>query len=201
MSDVLSQLVQMSRNLGDPAFDYAILGEGNTSARADAETFWVKASGAPLRTLDEKGLVQVRFSRVLEMLECDHLDDAEIKKGLETARVDPAVTAMPSVETFLHALALQLEGVNFVGHTHPTAVNAILCSQQATQALSGRLFPDEIIYCGPAPVFIPGEDGRRRGEHHRHGGQVSSRSTGYLCPGRAAFPHPGPGRSHPHPPG
>ncbi|NMB88600.1 MAG: class II aldolase [Chloroflexi bacterium] len=158
MSDVLTQLVQMSRNLGDPAFDYAILGEGNTSARADAETFWVKASGAPLRTLDAKGLVQVRFSRVLEMLECDHLDDAEIKKGLETARVDPAVTAMPSVETFLHALALQLEGVNFVGHTHPTAVNAILCSQQATQALSGRLFPDEIIYCGPAPVFIPYTD-------------------------------------------
>jgi rhamnose utilization protein RhaD (predicted bifunctional aldolase and dehydrogenase) len=55
----------------------------------------------------------------------------------------------------LHALALQLEGVNFVGHTHPTAVNAILCSQKAKEAIAGRLFPDEIVYCGPAPVYIP----------------------------------------------
>lgn len=58
----------------------------------------------------------------------------------------------------LHALALQLEGVSFVGHTHPTAVNAILCSQQAEEAIAGRLFPDEIVYCGPAPVYIPYTD-------------------------------------------
>ncbi len=35
--DVLAQLVAMTSNLGDPANDYAILGEGNTSARAGAE--------------------------------------------------------------------------------------------------------------------------------------------------------------------
>jgi rhamnose utilization protein RhaD (predicted bifunctional aldolase and dehydrogenase) len=62
------------------------------------------------------------------------------------------------VETVLHALALRLEGVNFVGHTHPTAVNAILCSQRAEEAIAGRLFPDEIVYCGPAPVYIPYTD-------------------------------------------
>jgi hypothetical protein len=43
--DTLAQLVAMSHNLGDPALDYVILGEGNTSARADADTFWVKATG------------------------------------------------------------------------------------------------------------------------------------------------------------
>jgi rhamnose utilization protein RhaD (predicted bifunctional aldolase and dehydrogenase) len=154
----LTQLIALSHNLGDPAMDYAILGEGNTSARADEQTFWVKASGAPLRTLNETGLVRVRFDRILELLEAESLNDAEVRQGLESARVDPEVKAMPSVETFLHALALQLEGINFVGHTHPTAINAVLCSQQAEQAYSGRLFPDEIVVCGPAPVFIPYTD-------------------------------------------
>jgi len=40
MNDVLDELVSMSRALGDPANDYAILGEGNTSVRADGDTFW-----------------------------------------------------------------------------------------------------------------------------------------------------------------
>jgi len=47
-----------------------------------------------------------------------------------------------------HALALQLDGVNFVGHTHPTAINALTCSVGFEQAVSGRLFPDEIVICG-----------------------------------------------------
>ena len=37
--DILTQLIAMSHSLGDPALDYVILGEGNTSARADADTF------------------------------------------------------------------------------------------------------------------------------------------------------------------
>jgi rhamnose utilization protein RhaD (predicted bifunctional aldolase and dehydrogenase) len=155
---ILDQLIAMSRVLGDPALDYAILGEGNSSARTDDETFWVKASGAEMRTIEASGFVQVRFGGVLSMLEAEELDDAGVKAGLEAARVDPAATARPSVETVLHALALKLDGVNFVGHTHPTAVNAILCSQKAEEAIAGRLFPDEIVYCGPAPVYIPYTD-------------------------------------------
>jgi rhamnose utilization protein RhaD (predicted bifunctional aldolase and dehydrogenase) len=159
MSDpVLSQLVDMSHTLGDPGLDYAILGEGNSSARADAETFWVKASGVSLRTLDESGFVRVRFDRIMEMLACEQLSDAEIRAGLEGARVDPAAKAAPSVETFLHAMMLQLDGVAFVGHTHPTAVNMILCSQKAAEAFVRPLFPDQVVYCGPAPVYVPYTD-------------------------------------------
>jgi rhamnose utilization protein RhaD (predicted bifunctional aldolase and dehydrogenase) len=157
-NDILAELVAMSRSLGDPALGYAILGEGNTSARIDAETFWVKASGAEMRTIESGGFVQVRFDGVLGMLATDSLSDADVKAGLEAARVDPGTRARPSVETVLHALALKLEGVNYVGHTHPTAVNAILCSQKAEEAVAGRLFPDEIVYCGPAPVYIPYTD-------------------------------------------
>jgi rhamnose utilization protein RhaD (predicted bifunctional aldolase and dehydrogenase) len=158
MDHVLGQLIVMSRRLGDPALDYAILGEGNTSAQIDDETFWVKASGAELGTIEDKGFVQVRFDPVLSMLEAGQLTDEQVKVGLEAARVNPIASARPSVETVLHALILKLEGVNFVGHTHPTAVNAILCSQEAEAAIAGRLFPDEIVYCGPAPVYVPYTD-------------------------------------------
>jgi rhamnose utilization protein RhaD (predicted bifunctional aldolase and dehydrogenase) len=60
----------------------------------------------------------------------------------------------PSVETFLHAYLLSLPGIAFVGHTHPTAVNSILCSANSREAVSGRLFPDEIVCCGPAVCYV-----------------------------------------------
>ena len=163
-NDILSQLVAMSNRLGDPVLDYAILGEGNTSARADEETFWVKASGTNLGTIDPSGFVRVRFDRISELFERDASGgvvaggDAAIKAGLNRAKVDPDDPRRPSVETVLHALALGLEGVNFVGHTHPTAVNALTCSVEFVKAASGRLCPDEIVSCGPASVIVPWTD-------------------------------------------
>lgn len=156
--DILTQLVAMSRNLGNPALDYVILGEGNTSARADSETFWVKASGIELRTIEPDGFVRVCFDRVLDLLQTGTPGDDEVKAGLEAAKVDPTARRRPSVETVLHALALQVPGISFIGHTHPTAVNAILCSESAKEAIAGRLYPDEIVYCGPAPVYVPYTD-------------------------------------------
>lgn len=157
-NSILSELISLSHTLGDPSLDYAILGEGNTSARLDQSTFWVKASGSELRTIDENGFVQVDFKSCLDTLAGPDMDDEQVKNALEACRVDPVSTRRPSVETFLHALALNIEGINFVGHTHPIAVNAILCSKYANEAISGRLFPDEIVVCGPAPVFVPYTD-------------------------------------------
>lgn len=153
--ELLEQLVRLSRALGDPARDYAILGEGNTSTRASDATFWVKASGTELRTIDAAGFVEVRFDRVLAMLNASTLSDAEIKQGLIEAKLDPASGGHPSVETVLHAVCLQLDGISFVGHTHPTAINALTCSVGFDAAFAGRLFPDEIVVLGPAPVLIP----------------------------------------------
>jgi rhamnose utilization protein RhaD (predicted bifunctional aldolase and dehydrogenase) len=155
---ILTQLVTLSNNLGNPALDYVILGEGNTSASVDAESFWVKASGTELRTIDAGGFVRVRFDRLLSLLDMDDLSDGDVKAGMEAAKVDPSVTLRPSVEAVLHALALQLEGVKFVGHTHPAAINALTCSAAFETAISGRLFPDEVVICGPAPVVIPYTD-------------------------------------------
>jgi rhamnose utilization protein RhaD (predicted bifunctional aldolase and dehydrogenase) len=72
--------------------------------------------------------------------------------------LDTSDPRRPSVETVLHALALKEMGVKFIAHTHPTAVNAIMCSVRPEQAISGRLFPDEIVVCGPAPAYVPYTD-------------------------------------------
>ena len=156
--DILSQLVTMSNHLGDPALDYAILGEGNTSACAGDGTFWVKASGYSLGTITARGFVRVRLAEALELLTSDANTDEQIKAGLNRAKVDPTDTRRPSVETVLHALALNLDGVNFIGHTHPTAINALTCSVAFETAAQGRLCPDEIVSCGPASVVVPWTD-------------------------------------------
>ena len=155
---ILHQLLTMSRALGDPAKDYVILGEGNTSTRVDEEAFFVKASGTRLASITESGFVEVRFESVLALLEKENLSDEQIRAGLEAAKVNSDCPLRPSVETILHARALSSGAANFVGHTHPTVVNAILCSQGAEEAFAGRLFPDEIVVCGPAPVYVPYTD-------------------------------------------
>lgn len=155
--DVLAELVALSNRIGDPANDFVILGEGNTSTRCDAETFYVKASGTELRTIRAEGMVRVRFETVLKLLDAEGVDDQVMKDTLAAASVD-AGGKRPSVETVMHALLLQLEDVNFVAHTHPTVVNAITCAKDGQQAFVGRLFPDEIVCCGVAPIWIPYTD-------------------------------------------
>lgn len=155
---ILTQLVEMSCDLGRPERDLVILGEGNTSAKIDGESFWVKASGVPLEGITASGFVEVRFAPVLEMLQAEALSDGEIKDRLQAARVDQSTAVRPSVETTFHALLLQLEGVRFIGHTHPTSVNAILAAERSREILRGRLFPDEIVCCGLAPVYVPYTD-------------------------------------------
>ncbi len=158
MSEQLGQLVSMSGSLGDPANDYVILGEGNSSAIADENSFWVKASGTSMNGIDRAGFVQVLFEPVLSLLDQTAASDIAVQEALSAAIVGPDLTSRPSVETTFHAIALSVAEARFVGHTHPTAVNGILCSRVAQEAYSGRLFPDEIVVCGPAPVFVPYTD-------------------------------------------
>src|SRR5579862_4776731 len=102
-SENLEQLVAMSRRLGDPAMDYAILGEGNTSAAADEATFFIKASGVSLRDIDDRGFVRVRRPAILEMLDRPELSDDAMREGLLAAKVDSFSPVRPSVETLFHA--------------------------------------------------------------------------------------------------
>jgi len=150
----LGQLINLSRWLGEEHRGFAILGEGNTSARAGDDSFFVKASGACLGCIDETGFVEVGFAPVLEMLDGPALTDTQIRDGLMKATINNSARLVPSIETLFHAYLLSLPGVRFVGHTHPITVNAITCSQGWRDLTRGRLFPDEIVSCGVAPAYI-----------------------------------------------
>src|SRR5262249_10914122 len=56
MSDPLAALLQLSHDLGREDRPFAILGEGNTSARLNGGRFAVKASGCSLGTLTADNL-------------------------------------------------------------------------------------------------------------------------------------------------
>lgn len=148
------RLLRLSHELGREERKLAILGEGNTSARASAETFWVKASGANLGSLSPLGLAECRSAPLLALLDKNGVTrDAAIDDALLAARVDPDAKK-PSVEALFHAYLLTLPGVNFVGHTHPVAVNQVLCTRHARTLAKKRLFPDEVVCCGVESVFV-----------------------------------------------
>jgi len=152
-----AQLLALSHDLGREDRRLAILGEGNTSARLSAGTFLVKASGSQLGTLSPLGVTECRFDGLLALLEKKKLSDTAIDEALFAARVDPAAKK-PSVEAVFHAYLLTLPGVAFVGHTHPVAVNQLLCSRHARTFARRRLFPDDVVCCGVESGFVPYAD-------------------------------------------
>lgn len=152
-----SELVRLSRELGREDRALAILGEGNASARISEEEFWVKASGQSLATLAPRGLVRCRSEGLLALMKGRVPADSTVDEALLGARVD-ASGPKPSVESMFHAWLLTLPGVSFVAHTHPVAVNAVLCSPRARLFASRRLFPDEVVCCGAESVVVPYAD-------------------------------------------
>lgn len=152
-----SSLVALAHQLGDPARELAILGEGNVSALAEDGTFWVKASGSSLGTLRETDLSCVQLGAVLALLERPAMSETEVEHALTAALTVPE-HKRPSVETFLHALCLSLPGVRYVGHTHARAVNQILCSTLGAEPFKKHIFPDAIVVCGRAPAVVPYAD-------------------------------------------
>lgn len=154
---VLNPLLDLSHALGREERHLAILGEGNTSTRVGKDTFVVKASGSNLATLAPANLTECRFEGLLPLLKKSKMADAEIDAALLASRVD-ATAKKPSVEAVFHAWLLTLPDVNFVGHTHPIAVNSLLCSRWGKKFATHRLFPDEIVCCGEESVFVPYTD-------------------------------------------
>lgn len=111
-------------------------------------------SGSNLGSLSEKGTATCRFDALLPLLNRKTMTDAAIDEALFASRVDPT-SRKPSVEAMFHVWLLTLPGVNFVGHTHPVAVNKILCTKHARSFAAKRLCPDEIVCCGAEFVLVP----------------------------------------------
>jgi rhamnose utilization protein RhaD (predicted bifunctional aldolase and dehydrogenase) len=152
----LDELVALSLQLGEPERDLAILAEGNSSARIDDRSFWVKASGTSLaRAGHPDDYVAVRMAPLLHTLQSgEELDEPEVKRRLRDAAVDGGEGRPPSIETFVHAACLDAGAATFVAHTHPTAMNSLLCSDRAREAYAGVVFPDEAVMCGPRPLIV-----------------------------------------------
>lgn len=151
----IEPLVEMTRFLGQPHLNYVIIGEGNTSQRIDNDTFWIKASGQQMQTIRADGFVAVQFAPVLNLLDNPPENPQAVQDVMNAAKVDAASPGRPSVEVTFHAMLLEECGAQVIAHTHAMAVNRILCSSRAEEFAFHRLFPDEVVLCGPQSVFVP----------------------------------------------
>lgn len=155
VSPILDELVTLSLKLGSPGADLAILGEGNASARLNEHQFYVKASGFSMSNISTAGFTLVNMAPVLEALDGPDLTDTQVRALLIESRADKENGPTPSVETFMHAYLLSLRDIHFVGHTHPTPLISLLSIEGCEEIAKMRLFPDEIVCCGPATAFVP----------------------------------------------
>lgn len=155
---MLDQLLELTRLLGQPHLNYVVIGEGNTSCRVDDDTFYVKASGQQMGNISSAGFVAVHFAPILALLDHPPADRVEEQRLMEAARVEADSPLKPSVEVTFHAMLLAECNVRWIAHTHPVAVNRLLCSTRAEQFAYNRLFPDEAVLCGPQSVLVPYAD-------------------------------------------
>lgn len=160
-TEIIGRLLDLSHQLGREDRKLAILGEGNTSARLSADTLVVKASGSNLATLAPSGVTVCRLAALVALLDARQLADTAVDDHLLASRIDSSAKK-PSVEAMFHAWLLSLPGVNYVGHTHPVAVNRILCTRHARTFATRRLCPDEIVCCGAEFVLVPYVDPGRK---------------------------------------
>ena len=158
MTKALESLIELTRALGEPRLDYVIVGEGNTSLRLDEDSFAVKASGHGMQGIDASGFVAVRLAPMLALLDNPPATLSEEKAITQAAVIGESGGPSPSVEASFHAMLLHECGVRYIGHTHPTAINQILCSEYGPDFAFQRRFPDEAVVCGPRSALVPYAD-------------------------------------------
>lgn len=149
-------MIKLARELGREDRKLAILGEGNVSTKV-AGGFIIKASGRSLGTLERAGVVACRPQGLLSLMDSQDATDDQVEECLLASRIDTN-EPKPSVEALFHAYLLGLPGIDWVGHTHPIAVNRILCSPRAEEFAQRKMCPDEIVCCGGESVFVPYTD-------------------------------------------
>ena len=122
---------------------FVIAGGGNTSYK-NHEKIWVKASGSSLATITEAGFAVLDRAKLNPMSEKIYSSDPDERE--EQVKNDLAAATLtkgkrPSVETSMHNVI----DYPFVVHLHPTAVNGLMCAQDA-EVLLKRLFGDKTLY-------------------------------------------------------
>ena len=125
----MDSIIELARALGP----YAICGEGNVSVKDD-DSFWVKASGTSLDTLEKQDLVACKLSGV-------PFDSLGLK---------------PSIESGFHAWFMrEFDEIKFIAHTHPPKSMQVVCSEQIWSFADHRLFPDQVVRNGAKSCVVP----------------------------------------------
>ncbi len=129
---------------------FVIAGGGNTSYK-NAEKMWVKASGSALATITEDGFAVMDRTKLQVLSERCYSEntaerEAQVKDDLAAACISKG--KRPSVETSMHNVI----NYAFVVHLHPTAVNGLMCSQNAEKDLQ-KIFGEKALF---VPYTDPG---------------------------------------------
>lgn len=155
MDSDLDQVVRLSRELGDDTRDWVILAEGNISIRVGDDRMYVKVSGRRMADAGEDDFLVVPFAPLIALIDDADADDATVARvfGGLANRVGP-----PSIESLLHVVCQTVARAPVIAHTHPVAVNALLCSDQADALVQGSVFPDQVVVLGPRQLLVPYAD-------------------------------------------
>jgi rhamnose utilization protein RhaD (predicted bifunctional aldolase and dehydrogenase) len=156
-SSITGQLMELSREIGQAKNDWVAVAEGNVSARIHGADMLVKVTGARLASANEDDFVRVRTSELVTILDSNASSDMDVRMALKASVIDKE-KRVPSVESLLHAVCLSTGGARFAAHTHPTAVNSFLCSDQSGALVYGSLFPDQIVVMGRHQLLVPYAD-------------------------------------------
>lgn len=148
---VSDELVELTRLLGQPAEDFVILGEGNTSTVVDGDRFVVKASGVRMATAGRDDFVCGSVAPFMEALHMDGVDQQGLSQLLVVDTSTGPIRA--SIETLVHVAAISV-GATWVAHTHPTALVGLLSIAEAEAIWATPFFPDEAVVLGQ-PLFVP----------------------------------------------
>lgn len=138
----IQQLIEISQFYGSDN-RFVIAGGGNTSYKNN-EKIWVKASGSSLATITEAGfavLDRAMLNPMSEKIYSSVPDEREEQVKNDLAAATLTKGKRPSVETSMHNVIDH----PFVVHLHPTAVNGLMCAQDAEASLK-RLFGDKTLY-------------------------------------------------------
>ena len=153
--NVPGALVSLARFAGEPQRALCILAEGNVSCSSGLDNFWIKASGKQMCDACEDSFCEVAIAALINALDRGDLDESSTRQLLNDSIVTPGNDSLPSTESFMHALLLAEASADFVVHTHPIPMLKLLCLEDAEKYAACRLFPDEIVYCGPAACYVP----------------------------------------------
>ena len=150
---VSTELVALTHSLGDRDKDFVILAEGNTSQRLDDQRIVVKASGAMMATASPQDFVVCEVEPLIELMDSPTATQGNLSTYLDAGEHD-GLKRRGSIETLIHVAIQSLRPTAFVGHTHPTALVALLASVHQETAFESFVYSDEAIVIGHT-LYVP----------------------------------------------